>query len=406
MTKAMPASGAETVAFSTDLVAQAREVHQALERYIRQDDYHGWDPFDGLNSRLFRATPLNRSAFCRLAWLQLFKRLPVNFRRLAWVPKTLNAKSVALCARASGLMGDQAQERQLLDRLLALRADSERWGEAAWGYPFDWQARAFFVPQGVPNMICTTYAVRALAEAGGYDEVIQAAAQFVERELVIRREDGSLYIGYIPGKLTMVHNASLWGAYVLAEGYDAGGGDAYKELALAAMDYSLKAQRADGAWVYGEASHHQFVDGFHTGYNIEALSRSAALLGDQSMQWRVDAAVERGLAYYQAHFFEADGSPRYYDTNRWPLDCHNVAQSMITFLSIHPNEAQVALAEQVLRWVLREMWQEKRGYFAYQRTRYGMNRIPYLRWTQAWMYLALSTYLAFADHASYESSCV
>jgi hypothetical protein len=49
---------------------------------------------------------------------------------------------------------------------------------------------------------------------------------------------------------------------------------------------------------------------------------------------------------------------------------------------------------------VRHMWDE-RGYFYYQKHRYWTNRIPYLRWGQAWMLLALATMM---DHAQRRES--
>ena len=69
----------------------------ALRDYCEREDYKGWDPYDGLNSRLFQALPLlKRSALCRLVVIQGFKRCPVNLRPLAWVPKEYNAKGIGL----------------------------------------------------------------------------------------------------------------------------------------------------------------------------------------------------------------------------------------------------------------------------------------------------------------------
>ncbi|HEX8636002.1 MAG TPA: hypothetical protein VF703_17780, partial [Pyrinomonadaceae bacterium] len=67
-----------------------------LAAWCRARDYAGHDPFDALNSPLFRATPLARSRLARLAWTQIFKRSPVNLRSLARVPAERNAKGTAL----------------------------------------------------------------------------------------------------------------------------------------------------------------------------------------------------------------------------------------------------------------------------------------------------------------------
>ena len=68
-----------------------------LRAYCEAENYMGWDPYDGLNSKVFQAMPLlKKSALCRLAVIQGFKRCPVNLRSLAFVPKERNAKWTGL----------------------------------------------------------------------------------------------------------------------------------------------------------------------------------------------------------------------------------------------------------------------------------------------------------------------
>src|SRR5918993_118153 len=106
-------------------------VYEKLRAWCRERDYAGHDPFDALNSRLFRATPLRHSRLARLAWTQAFKRSPVNLRALARVPAGRNAKGTALFALAwmarlrSGRddAEAEAEARSLLDDLLAARIE-------------------------------------------------------------------------------------------------------------------------------------------------------------------------------------------------------------------------------------------------------------------------------------------
>src|ERR687885_1595855 len=77
------------------------QVYDSLAAWCRARGYAGHDPFDALNSPLFRATPLRRSRAARLIWTQAFKRSPVNLRPLARVPAGRNAKGTALFALAA-----------------------------------------------------------------------------------------------------------------------------------------------------------------------------------------------------------------------------------------------------------------------------------------------------------------
>ena len=68
-----------------------------LKNYCESENFQGWDPYDGLNSRIFQALPfLKNSSLCRLMVIQAFKRCPLNLRRLAIVPKEYNAKGIGL----------------------------------------------------------------------------------------------------------------------------------------------------------------------------------------------------------------------------------------------------------------------------------------------------------------------
>src|SRR4051794_16378144 len=105
------------------------EAYETLIEWCRSRDYSGYDPFDGLNSRVFQLSPLKYSRTARLAWLQLFKRSPINLRALTAVPAGKNPKGVALFAlahlsryRALGNVTDREESKRLLADLLAMRA--------------------------------------------------------------------------------------------------------------------------------------------------------------------------------------------------------------------------------------------------------------------------------------------
>ena len=67
-----------------------------LKAYCEKEQYKGWDPYDGLNSKIFNALPFKYWDLARWAWIQAFKISPVNFRRLLLVPKQHNAKGIGL----------------------------------------------------------------------------------------------------------------------------------------------------------------------------------------------------------------------------------------------------------------------------------------------------------------------
>jgi hypothetical protein len=369
---------------------QFRAIYSRLRARLEAVDFIGADPFDALNSRVFRRTPLAALPFARLAWLQLFKRSPYDLRNVLRVPGSANPVTLALAARTYLRAGEAAKAERCLARLLAMRCDPTQWGEGAWGYPFPWQARAFYVPLGVPNVIATAYALRALTECesvvkADVHSIVAAAARLVADTFARRARNNGWFIGYVPQADTMVHNASLWGAHVLALAAQRGGAPAWRELADAAIEHTVGAQTADGAWAYGEAPHHRWTDGFHTGYVLEALQLCRVLLDRSDL----DAPIARGLDYYMTTFIRDDGLVPYYADGTGPLDANNFAQLVITLETIRPRADWPSIADTVLAAAIRELWCPELQCFAYQRSGKRLNTIFYPRWTQIWMLHAL-----------------
>lgn len=373
-------------------------VHEQLLAKVQAQDFAGWDPFDGLNSCLFQSLGLHKFPLARLAWIQLFKRSPINLRPLTGVPPARNPKGIALFILArleeyqrSAQPSALDEACQLADWLLGQRSDPAVWGDAAWGYHFDWEARAFHVPKGKPNIITTVYvtlALHALANVTGrtdYANAVSAAGRFIAEQMYAEGEAGP-YFRYIPGENALVHNASLWGAALAGLAGVLAGREDYQQKARAAILTSLNAQEADGSWPYGKRGHHTFVDSFHTGFNLEALHRYRQWTGDRS----VDEAISRGLNYYREHFFLSDGTPKYYNDRVYPIDMHCTAQAVLTLCRVSGTAEDKALAQRVLRWSCEQMRDTKTGLFYYQRDKWFTNRIPYVRWTQAWMLYALA----------------
>ena len=137
----------------------------------------------------------------------------------------------------------------------------------------------------------------------------------------------------------------------------------------------------DKIWVYGEAKTQQWIDGFHTGYNLVALKDVYEAFGDE---W-VKESMDRGLEYYRENLFEPGGIAKYYHDRMYPLDPHSTALGIITMVKLRPGDPDaVALAESLLEWADRHM-RSPQGYYFYQKHRWWTNRISYMRWTQAWM---------------------
>ena len=167
------------------------------------------------------------------------------------------------------------------------------------------------------------------------------------------------------------------------------GDDKYLEPALKLVRYSVARQKPSGAWDYGEHATQGWADNFHTGYNLCALRSIARNIGTGEF----DAAIQRGFEFYRVNFFKENGAPKYFHDRTYPIDAHCVAQSIITLLEFRDLDAgSIDMAEKVYSWAMENLW-DTGGYFYYQVQPVYKNRISYMRWTQAWMLLALTKLL-------------
>lgn len=385
-----------------------------LKRYCEAEGFRGWDPYDGLNSRVFQAIPLlKRSALCRLVVIQGFKRCPVNLRRLALVPKEYNAKGIGLflqgyCNLLRAVRETPALEKdlgtqaeltarieELADLLIRLRSKGDYHG-ACWGYNFDWQARRLFLfPKFTPTVVATNFCATALMEAyeatgcKNYLDTALSAAEFVMHDLHRAPLNGGFLFSYSPlqGNDT-VFNASLLGSRLLSFCYHYTRDERYKEAARMSVAACCSAQNADDSWVYGMLPVQSWIDSFHTGYNLDGLIAYEEMTGDTAFHDH----IERGFRFYIENFFEPDGCPKYYHNQTYPIDIHCPGQLFVTLCRLHRFGEHRALAEKVLGWTIRHM-QDKQGYFYYQLKKGISSKIPYMRWSNAFMFNALSYYI-------------
>lgn len=385
-----------------------------LRAYCEAEGYKGWDPYDGLNSKVFQALPLlKKSALCRLVMIQGFKRSPFNFRHLALVPKEYNAKGVGLflqgyCNLYNAVCRDEslsdelgtkesllAKVNELADLLVSMRSKGDYYG-ACWGYNFDWQARRLFLfPKYTPTVVATNFCATALFEA--YEitrrkdllDIALSAGEFVMKDLHRYKCEGGFLFSYskLPGNDT-VYNASLLGSRLLSYCYKYSGNKEYLETAKASVAACCAGQESDGSWVYGLLPVQGWKDSFHTGYNLDGLIAYEELTGDKSYHEN----IEKGFKYYVENFFEPDGTPKYYNDRMYPIDIHCPGQLFVTLARLHKYAEHKRLAVKVLDWTLKNM-QDKKGYFYYQLKPGISSKISYMRWSNAFMFCALSYYI-------------
>lgn len=372
-----------------------------LLNYCERNNWSGYDPYDALNSELFKRVRFLDSRLPRLALTQLLKRSPINFRPLLLIPKTMNPKALALFLMAVLKLttNDEQFDQEkniavIVEKIKALRSPNIPYW--CWGYSFPWQGRSILAANAEPNLVCTVFVANALIDAyekshdQDYLTMAESAAQYLLNDLYWEDNSGNAGFSYpVPSLQTRVHNANFLGAALFCRIYKHCGEKKYLEPALKAARCSAGMQRRDGSWSYGEHDTQQWVDNFHTGYNLGALQTIGNYLNTNEF----DHHIRRGFTFYREHFFCEDGAPKYFHNKTYPIDVHSVAQSIITLVEFKDLDPEnVTMAQNVLAWAMSNMW-NRDGYFYYQVTPYYKNKISYMRWSQAWMLLALVTLL-------------
>lgn len=367
------------------------EAVDSIRRWGEAQDWAGYDPYDALNSPLVPYLTFG-TAFGSRVLTQVVKRSPLNLRPVLRIAPAHNDKALGLVAsgyaRLAAAREDEAAAdaaRRWLDRLVsdAVVDGSGR----AWGYHFDVRTRFFGYAKGTPNTIATSFVAHALLDGlellgdARFGDAAREATVFLLEHMLAH--DGSPFFRYVPGEQALVHNANLLACSVAVRA-SALRDEPLDKRVVAAVTSSVSAQRDDGSWLYAAGSAGGWVDNFHTGYVLESLCRCSRLIDG------LDEALARGFDYWERALFELDGVPRPATGRRFPVDAHDYAQAIETWLSaVDRRPDALERAEHTAELIVSHMLNPA-GYVNFQRGRIMTNRVPYVRWTTAPTFRALA----------------
>ncbi|KAB1191274.1 MULTISPECIES: antibiotic ABC transporter permease [Haloferax] len=370
--------------------------------YARERDYIGWDYGDGMSSRLLKTLPFENK-WVNLVVQELVKRPPINVRPLFLVEKRRNYKGTALFtianlnyhhyAEANGepTTVDYLEEaRQLADWLVENR--SIGYHGFCGGHKHEIQ---HLEQKGVPNdpdVVSTSFAVKALLEASPYDPIYapiaRTASDFVVEDLDYREVEGGAKVNYHMNHPDTYYtlNSGALGARLFVDLYDHFGDDIDLERATAILDFIASHQADIGGWTYRvpKSSSHLSMDNHHNGFILDAFLRYRAVSGSD----RFDDTIERGLTFFRSTLFEPDGAPNWDESKSYPRDIHAAATAIAVFSAA----GDLEMAGRILRWTLENLYAGN-GRFYYRKHKFFTVRTTLMRWAQAWMAYAMSEYL-------------
>lgn len=367
-----------------------------LRAYVETTHWRGYDPFDALNSPIVRMLSFNRK-WLKVAWTQLLRRSPINLRPLLLTQKGMNPKGLGLFLAAVvkqfQMTGDPALKDQAEELIAYIEAHIiPGFSGPCWGYNFDWQNTKFLFKKGTPTLVNTSIVADALLDAyaqWGNERCLQLAREacdFVLNDIYRTETEEGLCFSYTPEDQSMVYNASILGGRLLARVGHITGEKALLALTAQTVSFLLSRQKKDGSWSYGEWNMQQHIDSYHTGFNLEALADIHRFMPEL----RLDTPIIRGLDFYMGHLFKSDGFPKFLSHQDYPVDIHNIS-ALIPLVKCARYRQNAKDLERISTWFIREM-QGPGGQFYFRKGRHWTNRTPFIRWAQAWAYLALTTY--------------
>ena len=371
-------------------------------RYWAKQDFKGWDPYDMLNSKLIKACVPEKSHFLLWVFIQLGKVLPFNLRRILFVPKTHNAKGIALFI--SGICNywylckdDRLELTNYLDRLVLILEELKDPSSNAWGYGFLWVARGGLrFPAGAPNVVVSYYVYSALEKLSNledYKPPVKIDEWLYPKDLlgILRRSklnNGLLFSYSAYEGNEGVFNASLFASFIFAK--------SNQTLNKTEREYVNKSIRTvednikdDGSIVYGQKSFQDWIDNHHTLYILEAALR----LNNETEYNFNTYKLDKMIKYYQKNFLKNKKFPLFLN-RMYVMDFHALGQLLrMTEYGIY----EFSEIEEVLNNWVKYFNKSK---FPYRIYNFGVNRINYIRWTQAFMFYGLSFYDKYGNEKS------
>ncbi len=368
---------------------------KSCEDYIIKENFKGYDPYDFLTSPIFNIKILKNKLF-RFYSQQIFRRIPINFRGIFGIKKGLNPVTLGLSIESFAYLSKIfPEEKERYDELISycfenlVKIRSEGYSGYSWGYDFDWEARYTTINAYTPTVVATGMITNSLFEAykilkqEKLFELCNSATKFVLNDLNRIEDEKGVCYSYSPVDNQKVLNASIKAARLLSQVYSVVKDEKLKAEAEKIIRYVISSQHSDGSWPYSIGDARKWSDNYHTAYILDAIKSYM----DHTNDYSYLEHYNKGLKFYLDNFFIDETIPKYYNNKTYPIDSTSVAQSIITLTKNNKFDR----AEKIINWAVQNMFNDN-GYFYYQKHKYYINRISYMRWSNAWMFNALSFY--------------
>lgn len=369
-----------------------------LQQYVEQENFKGYDPYDTLNSPI----PFHwLGKWGPVLAIQFQKRNPFNIRKLLGIKKAYNPKAVGLFLHAYSLKYQKNKNEDALQKMefffnWLLENRTKGYKEYCWGYNFDWASPVKFLEKYSPTIVVSGFISKGLFEyyQATQDpkalEVLKSIGDFTENKLAwTKTEDGDC-VSYSTKTVDCCYNANMLGAELYARLFFITKEEKYRTLAHKMTDFTIAYQKKDGLWNYSidiDTGKERTQIDFHQGYVLDSIHYVIKYCGKNQ---NYKAALVKGAAYYFKHQFKENGSAIFRVPDEYPVEIHNQSQGIITLTRLSYLSSDYApFARAIANWTIQNM-QDKKGYFYYKKYPYHTIKTPFMRWSEAWMFLALT----------------
>lgn len=390
-----------------ELYMKSVSSEKKLEAWIENEMYVGWDPYDGLYSDFLDRHVHN--IYLQILLVQLSRVSPINFRPLLGIKKDIDLKGISLILLAYSNLykatGDESylKRASVLKDMVIERSLISIYGYHCWSshyYVYVGADKSKMLPD-VPDVIGTINCIKGLAAYylicpdEEVKDVLRSTYAFFKKNIVTS-EKGVTYVLYNPVTLhKIVPNATAEMLDALSCSFPIVFDEEMRALAQKCLVSMFPLQKNDGTWEYAyyHDGHEYHQLDFHQGYMIDGLL-GFRMYADADISTQLDVSLQKAVEAYMQQF--PDMMRCYYRKPKfYPIDTHNQSQGIITFAALYRKfggKCYLEYVENILEWTLDSL-QLKSGTFVYQKGRVITNKIPYMRWTQGWMMVALSYYL-------------
>lgn len=352
-----------------------------LHAWFNKEDFKGYDPyllekfFGSWRGLYYRYFPFPKLMF------YLMKRITI--------PKALGLiiRGNVSLYKANGDTSFLDENNRLIQILMGNTHKDFRY--PCWGWPFKWRSLDLSFPKDYPIAVVTSEIGHAILDQ--YEctrdkallEICEGVGDFLIKENGYMKYDDSICFYYGNLDKYLIHNTNVYSASFLArlnQYVDRN----YKELVIKSVKFTLNHQNEDGSWFYWAppfTEKNMTIDNRHTGYTLVALK----WINDIFKSKEIDGSINRGRKFYREKFFEGS-IPKNSINSLYSVDMHDIAQAIIT--SVEFND--IRFAEDIASWAVWNMSNGKDEFYYQKYNDRKICKMPFFRWTQAWMYRALS----------------